>query len=187
VSGGILKGVGKITGDGWKDVTRKGEVQFVYADPLPAPYIGFDGTRQYERVGNVGWTASDRQYDFAPASWFDVLRLLPTIWKDRPARQSHQFRRARTALTASEDDRGSKGVGAKGVECEPMPAVDDDGWCEWIHPLPGYLMQCCDCGLIHEMQVAIGDRVGEGPLNEGEGDETGVVVFRMRRTQGASS
>lgn len=27
------------------------------------------------------------------------------------------------------------------------------GWCEWVTPIPkGYLMQCCDCGLVHEMQ-----------------------------------
>jgi len=27
------------------------------------------------------------------------------------------------------------------------------GWCEWVHPKPdGYLMKCCDCGLVHELQ-----------------------------------
>ena len=27
------------------------------------------------------------------------------------------------------------------------------GWTEWVYPEPdGYLMQCCDCNLIHEMQ-----------------------------------
>lgn len=27
------------------------------------------------------------------------------------------------------------------------------GWCEWVMPIPkGYLMKCCDCGLVHEMQ-----------------------------------
>jgi hypothetical protein len=66
----LLKGIGKINGDGWKDVTRKGEVIFVYANPLPKPYIGHDGSRQYERVGNISWTASDRQYDFKPARWW---------------------------------------------------------------------------------------------------------------------
>lgn len=61
---------------------------------------------------------------------------------------------------------------------------DEDGWSEWIHPLPGYLMQCCDCGLIHEMEFAIGRRSGDGPLNEGETEEA-VIVFRARRfTQG---
>lgn len=28
------------------------------------------------------------------------------------------------------------------------------GWCEWIlpHPKKNYLMKCCDCGLVHEVQ-----------------------------------
>ena len=68
------------------------------------------------------------------------------------------------------------------VQCEPMHP-DEDGWSEWIHPLPGYLMQCCDCKLIHEMELAIGEREGDGPLNEGESDETGVILFRARRHQ----
>jgi hypothetical protein len=58
---------------------------------------------------------------------------------------------------------------------------DEEGWSEWIHPMPGYLMKCCDCGLVHEMQVAIvpaHDAVSV--TNEGE-DGGHVVVFRMRR------
>lgn len=69
------------------------------------------------------------------------------------------------------------------VQCEPMDPQDDDGWCEWIHPLPGYLMQCCDCGLVHEMQYAIvpsHENCGDAELNEGE-TEDGVVIFRARR------
>lgn len=57
----------------------------------------------------------------------------------------------------------------------------ENGWSEWIHPLPGYLMQCCDCDLIHEMQVAIGQAEGDAEgLNEGETRER-LVLFRMRR------
>ena len=28
------------------------------------------------------------------------------------------------------------------------------GWCDWITPNPrkNYLMKCCDCGLVHEVQ-----------------------------------
>jgi hypothetical protein len=65
------------------------------------------------------------------------------------------------------------------VECEPMHP-DEEGWSEWIHPLPGYLMQCCDCGLTHEMEFAIGARADDGPLNEGESDAA-VILFRARR------
>lgn len=34
-------------------------------------------------------------------------------------------------------------------------AVSDDGWSDWIHPLPGYRMACCDCGLVHELELRI--------------------------------
>jgi hypothetical protein len=27
-----------------------------------------------------------------------------------------------------------------------------DGWTRWVQPVPkGYLMECCDCGLVHRM------------------------------------
>ena len=68
------------------------------------------------------------------------------------------------------------------IQCKPMPAVTPDGWCEWTHHLPGYLMQCCDCGLIHEVEFAIVPRDAEanpGELNAGEGEH--VIIFRMRR------
>jgi hypothetical protein len=65
-------------------------------------------------------------------------------------------------------------------QCEPMHP-DEEGWSEWIHPLPGYLMQCCDCGLIHETEFAIVPRHkgNAGPLNDGEGKS--VIIFRARR------
>jgi hypothetical protein len=69
------------------------------------------------------------------------------------------------------------------AQCEPMQAVTEDGWCEWIHPIPGYLMQCCDCGLIHEMEFAIVKHDPENDpdtLSEGESDD-GVIIFRARR------
>jgi hypothetical protein len=70
--------------------------------------------------------------------------------------------------------------------CEPM-LPDEEGWSEWIHPTPnaatesGYLMQCCDCGLVHEMQFEIAEpHDGNEVFNPGEGDD-GVVIFRARR------
>jgi hypothetical protein len=68
-------------------------------------------------------------------------------------------------------------------DCAPV-AVNEDGWSEWLHPTPNFRMQCCDCGLVHVMQFAIGGRDGDGPLNEGETDDA-VVVFRARREDGA--
>lgn len=51
-------------------------------------------------------------------------------------------------------------------QCEPV-AVEEDGWSEWLHPLPGFLAQCCDCGLIHEMEFRL--------------VETDRIIFRARR------
>lgn len=61
------------------------------------------------------------------------------------------------------------------IECEPVE-VGEDGWSEWIHPLRtdghGYLLQCCDCGLVHEMEFS---------LSEGEGVNSNCLIFRARR------
>ena len=66
------------------------------------------------------------------------------------------------------------------VELEDMHA-GDDGWSEWVHPEPGYLMGCCDCGLVHEMQFSIVPANGsEKAFNSGETKE-GVIIFRARR------
>ena len=64
-------------------------------------------------------------------------------------------------------------------ECEPMVA-GEDGWSDWVHPVPGYRMQCCDCGLIHEAEFRITEREDDAPLNVGESDDA-VIIFRMRR------
>ncbi|MEC7798095.1 MAG: hypothetical protein VX755_12340 [Pseudomonadota bacterium] len=74
----ILKGVGKINGDGWKDTTAKGEVVYVWNAEMPAPY----GRGQFPRVGNEGWSASTKQYDFTAASAEDVEAILALL---RPA------------------------------------------------------------------------------------------------------
>ena len=58
---------------------------------------------------------------------------------------------------------------------------NDDGWTDWIHPLPGYLLQCCDCGLIHRMEFAIAQPTTEPPgLNDGETSDA-IIVFRAAR------
>lgn len=43
-----------------------------------------------------------------------------------------------------------------GFQCEPQHAVTEDGFTDWICPTPkGYLMQCCDCNLIHEVETRV--------------------------------
>lgn len=71
----------------------------------------------------------------------------------------------------------------KSIECEPQPAVTDDGFSNWVCPKPvGYLMQCCDCGLVHEAEFRVAKYKNE------DSDEFEVVddvnmqtQFRMRR------
>jgi hypothetical protein len=46
--------------------------------------------------------------------------------------------------------------------------ANDDGWTDWIHPLPGYRMFCCDCGLAHNLELSIHD---------------GKPYFRMSRNE----
>lgn len=43
----------------------------------------------------------------------------------------------------------------------------EDGWSDWVHPLEGYKIACCDCGLIHNMEFRI--------------DDLGQVNFRASR------
>lgn len=74
------------------------------------------------------------------------------------------------------------------IQCEPMPAVDAEGWSEWIRPLPGYLMQCCDCGLIHEMQFSARKVTEWIPPDRHVSDEIAdpdvIVMMRARRHDG---
>lgn len=76
------------------------------------------------------------------------------------------------------------------TECEPMPAVTEDGWTEWIHPVEPYFMQCCDCGLIHEAEFGI--TKDKEPKADGTWNATRVsdgsmeVIFRMRRARAST-
>lgn len=76
----VLKGVGKVNGDGWKDTTTEGEIVFVWNAEKPAPYA----PGQYPRVGNEGWSASTSQYDFTPATADDVPAIIALL-SARPA------------------------------------------------------------------------------------------------------
>ncbi|MEF3068105.1 hypothetical protein [Pandoraea apista] len=67
----ILKGIGRINGDGWKDTTKVGQIVYVWNAEMPAPYMA----GQYPRIGNEGWSASTKQYDFTPATVEEIRDL----------------------------------------------------------------------------------------------------------------
>lgn len=122
----VLKGVGKINGDGWKDTTSIGEVVYVWNAEKPSPYA----PGQYPRIWNEGWSASTAQYDFSPASIDEVRALAaPTpmggagwvvsngnetrwrswdqgnsIWVDSPEKATRYARREDAELVHAEDE-----------------------------------------------------------------------------------
>ena len=53
-----------------------------------------------------------------------------------------------------------------------------DGWTEWIHPLPDYRFSCCDCGLVHDLELAAVDDDGQSVQAR--------TIFRMRRNSRAT-
>jgi hypothetical protein len=71
----------------------------------------------------------------------------------------------------------------EGRQCEPQPSATEDGYCEWVCPTPkGYLMQCCDCGLIHEAEFRVA-KYEPRPSEEFTvcGDPDMQAQLRMRR------
>lgn len=50
---------------------------------------------------------------------------------------------------------------------ETMEVDEVEGWSEWIAPAFPYLMACCDCGLVHNLEFRI--------------DDLGQINFRARR------
>lgn len=90
--------------------------------------------------------------------------------------------------TLAEIDRVLGGVSDRNsapTACEPV-RMGDDGWSEWVTPLAPYYMQCCDCGLIHEVEFRIVKEKlykpdGSWTVVQFTSDPTLEVIFRMRR------
>lgn len=62
---------------------------------------------------------------------------------------------------------------------------DADGWAQWTAPVhDSYLIKCCDCGLVHEMQfqvVPLLRHLNAEEWEAGEPSEQHRVLFRARR------
>jgi len=68
---------------------------------------------------------------------------------------------------------------------KPEKAVTSRGFTRWVHPkMRGYLMACCDCGLVHEMQfkaIAVKDRRAGRFIYAELPEDVFRVQFRARR------
>jgi hypothetical protein len=51
-----------------------------------------------------------------------------------------------------------------------LERANADGWTDWIHPLPGYQIKCCGCGLVHRLELRIDD-AGQPNLRMGRTDD----------------
>src|SRR5690625_569727 len=85
----ILKGVARISGDGWKDKTREGDVVYVWNRELPPPYA----LGEYLRVGNDVWAAGTNVFDFAPAPQEEV----EAVWAEMLTK--HGVKKLKWSLT----------------------------------------------------------------------------------------
>lgn len=63
--------------------------------------------------------------------------------------------------------------------------VNKDGWSRWEFPvMKGYLMGCCDCGLVHEIEFEVAQAVGQPTANgwqKTKDVKNGRVRMRARR------
>ncbi len=84
------------------------------------------------------------------------------------------------------------------VDAAPIPPAEQDSeffthnveqpydWSEWVCPDPkGYLMKCCDCGLVHEAEFGVVRYKSETEREDCDmvDDPNLQAVFRMRRSE----
>lgn len=66
-----------------------------------------------------------------------------------------------------------------------MKVATPHGWTRWVFPeANGYLFQCCDCGLVHEMKFAVafeGKRSGGSFDYKLITDKNFRALFKARR------
>ena len=85
------------------------------------------------------------------------MEYLEKTWDaaQKEAWSEPQFECPRCGHCCKSDLARVEEVGVGAVQCEPQEATED-GWCDWVCPKPqGYLMQCCDCELIHEVDFRV--------------------------------
>lgn len=75
-------------------------------------------------------------------------------------------------------------MGKPKEDCKPM-LPQRGGWSAWVEPImKGYRMQCCDCGLVHEMQFKVVEQIGKAAADgswPARPIKNGRVSLRARR------
>ncbi len=120
----ILKGVGKINGDGWKDTTRIGEIVYVWDLEHPKPYM----RGQYPRIGNEIWSASTTQYDFTVVPESEYREVLDSIiesvrFERNEIKGECDLLKAAAASRAALHSQAQKGFGGNSTHSEQRPAA----------------------------------------------------------------
>jgi hypothetical protein len=96
------------------------------------------------------------------------------------------------ALANEALDKMAENARELGLDYEPaQPFITHNveqpyDWSEWVCPDPkGYLMKCCDCGLVHEAEFAVVRYKSETEREDCDivDDPNLQAVFRMRRSE----
>ncbi len=61
---------------------------------------------------------------------------------------------------------------------------NEDGWSDWINPIKGYKMACCDCKLVHVLEFKVLDPEGQSPSQPIDLDGSTIeadLLFRAKR------
>jgi hypothetical protein len=96
------------------------------------------------------------------------------------------------ALANEALDKMAENARELGLDYEPaQPFITHNveqpyDWSEWVCPDPkGYLMKCCDCGLVHEAQFGVVRYKSETERDDCDmvNDPNLQPVFRMRRSE----
>lgn len=145
------------------------------ASPSKQEGEGHMASRDHERSAN-GALDGANQPALTDEDRALLQRVAGELWNDPSA--TSQARYLAEILRAARDEGARRSPSNRPFE---QMVENEDGWSDWIHPLPGYRMQCCDCGLVHGLQFEIAERnTAALALNPGE-SEGAVVIMRARR------
>ena len=96
----------------------------------------------------------------------------------------------RKALANEALERMAENARELGLDYETHKVEQPYDWSEWVCPDPkGYLMKCCDCGLVHEAEFGVVRYKSETEREDCDmvDDPNLQAVFRMRRSEQWSS